>query len=138
MAGRIDTWRKQKALQESQEAAELDTQISDFNIKREDWKCVSDYKKALAENKRQSIQGRLEKWREENAQAKLTKQEEDEARAYEFQLKTQEREDVLNYRAKLDNDRRQSLAYRLDCARKDKVELHVYNITYSNVMSTLS
>jgi len=121
MAGRLDTWRKQRSIQEEQEAQELEAKIEDLNLKREDWKCVKQSKEDQTKKERQSIQDRLEKWRAENAKAKLSEAEAAEARTYEFELKTQEREDVMNYRAKLDNDRRQSLAYRLDCARKDKV-----------------
>jgi hypothetical protein len=99
---------------------ELETSISDLNLKREDWKSVQEYKVNESKKERESIQSRLEKWRAEKSQEKLSKTEETEAAAYEFELRRQEHEDVINYKSKLEHDRRQSLAYRLDSARKDK------------------
>lgn len=120
IAQRLDSWRNQKKIEESQREQELDSSITDFNLKQEDWRCVQEYKANESKKERESIQARLEKWRAENAQQKLSKAEESEASAYEFELRRQEHEDVLNYKSKLEQDRRQSLAYRLDCARKDK------------------
>lgn len=122
MAGRLDVWRKQKQLQEAKEASELEAKIADLNIKRDDWKDVQEHKQHLKEEEKLSIQERLAQWRAENAKAKLTHAEEVEAAAYDFELRTQEREDVQNYKAELEHGRRQSLAYRLECARKDKVK----------------
>ena len=120
MAGRLDVWRQHKDFEENKRNAEHEDSLSDLNKRREDWLEIQLKKKEIAQQERNSIRKNLDQWREETKLMNLTEKEEAEAASYEFQLKTQEREDVLNYKKKLEEERRQSLAFRLEAARSDK------------------
>jgi len=78
------------------------------------------YKKQLEENRRQSLAGRLDKWREEKQREKQQKEEEALAKEYEDELQRQAREDMKQFKVQQEENRRCSLAYRLDKAKKDK------------------
>ena len=120
LASRLDTWREHRALDAAEKDADLNQLIEDIHARRSDWEARNQDKAEQKRRERESIANRLDKWREETAQLRLTEIEKAEAEAYEFELRSQEREDVVNYQKQLADDRRESLAYRLASAREDK------------------
>jgi len=72
------------------------------------------------QNRRASLMGRLDKWREEKAEESKQAEQKAIADAIERELEDGARQDELGYKASLDKQRRTSLAYRLDKARKDR------------------
>lgn len=120
IAGRIEEWRKQKnvemEMQREQEHHELDL----IHTRHADWKDVQSYKDELERRKRESLAFRLDKWREDRNLDQKSKEQEDLAREMEAELTREANEDVENYRKTQKEARRQSLAYRLDKARKDR------------------
>lgn len=120
LAGRLDIWRQHKHIETDEKLDELNQSIEEINLRRDDWTARNEYKKDQDKKTRESIADRLNKWREENAQIKLSKTEQMEAERYDFELRAQEHLDVTNYKAQLEIERRESLAYRLASAREDK------------------
>jgi len=72
------------------------------------------------QNRRESLMGRLDKWREEKAEESKQAEQKAIADAIERELEYGAYQDELKYKASLEKQRRTSLAYRLDKARKDR------------------
>jgi hypothetical protein len=72
------------------------------------------------QNRRESLMGRLDKWREEKAEESKQAEQKAIADAIERELEYGAYQDELKYKASLEQQRRTSLAYRLDKARKDR------------------
>lgn len=116
IAGRLDHWREQKTVEQSQLNSTRQQTVELFQTRRLEHQDVQQYKKELIQRDRQSLAGRLQKWREEKVDPGIQAV----ADQIERELQEQAHEDVKNYRAKLEQERRESLAYRLEKARKDK------------------
>lgn len=116
MAGRLDHWREQKHTEQTMQAAAKNEELDLLRTRQLDHQDVQEYKKSLVQRDRQSLAGRLQKWREQREDPGVKAM----AAAIERELQAQELEDVRNHRAKLEQQRRESLAYRLEKARKDK------------------
>lgn len=120
VAFRLDEWRQQKSVEEelnrSMEHQELDL----IHTRHADWKDVQAYKEEEDRRRRESLAFRLDKWREEKSLEQKSKEQEELAKEIENELCRQAREDVETYRTEQKESRRQSLAYRLDKARKDR------------------
>lgn len=120
IAARLDSWREQKQIDDDIKSDEFQDAIDNFSMRRQDWQARNEAKAQAEIDRRASIAARLQKWRDENAQMKLTKLEASEAEKYNQELQAQEREDVLNYKLKCQEERRQSMSHRLASAREDK------------------
>ena len=84
---------------------------------------AQDVKKALdAEKKRdrQSLSARLDKWRRDKEQQKLTDAQRIHAEAITRELEAQARNDVDQYRLEQRKQRRESLAMRVNAAKQDR------------------
>jgi hypothetical protein len=116
MAGRLDHWREEKRAAQTEVYATRECEKDLLRSRQLDHQDMQEYKKSLVVRDRQSLAGRLQKWREqkEDPDVKVL------AAAVERELQEQELEDVRAYRLKLEQERRESLAYRLEKARKDK------------------
>ena len=119
LAERLDAWRTEKAT----DAAQLDKthqkELEDLDQRHEDWRAVQSFKQEEIVSRRQSLAGRLDKWREEKKLLSVQAQQAEEARLLELELRHAEQEDVNSYRSQLENERRASLTARLDKARAD-------------------
>lgn len=120
MAGRIDEWRSQKAVEKSIEEEQKDSLIQDLELRHNDWADVQAYRAQQEKHNRMSLAQRLDKWREEKKYDSKVKTEELEAEVLAAELKQQEAEDLRAYEDKIRQSRRESLSYRLEKARKDK------------------
>jgi hypothetical protein len=120
VAFRLDEWRKHKGVEDelsrSMEHGELDL----IHTRHADWKDVQAYKEEEERNRRESLAFRLDKWREEKSLEQKNKEQQEIAREIDNELSCQARDDVQEYRNQVKESRRQSLAYRLDKARKDR------------------
>ena len=116
MAGRLDHWREQKQVESTEQQVAKEQTIDLLSTRRLDHQDVQKYKSELVQRDRMSLAGRLQKWREEKEDptAKI------QAEAIERELQEAALEDVKNYRLKEAHGRRESLAYRLEKARKDR------------------
>jgi hypothetical protein len=81
-----------------------------------------EYKKSIAERDRTSLAGRLDEWRKQRAVESDSEErlQQQEADLYERELKIQAVQDAKNLEDLQKKSKRDSLAYRLDKARKDK------------------
>lgn len=116
IAGRLDHWRDQKTVEQTELNATKKQTVELFQTRRLEHQDVQQYKKELIQRDRQSLAGRLQKWREQKVDPGIQAV----ADQIERELQEQAHEDVKNYRATLEQQRRESLAYRLEKARKDK------------------
>mmetsp|Transcript_5230 Transcript_5230/g.8620 ORF Transcript_5230/g.8620 Transcript_5230/m.8620 type:complete len:600 (-) Transcript_5230:154-1953(-) len=120
LLGRLDTWRAQRQVESAQQQQQQEELQLDIIQRHEDWLDIQEAKKDYKERARQSVLWRLDKWRETKdieMQEAITKQlAEDTAR----ELFLQEYEDVMQYKQEQEDLRRQSLAYRLDHASREK------------------
>eukprot|EP00428_Durinskia_dybowskii_P062108 CAMPEP_0170386926 /NCGR_PEP_ID=MMETSP0117_2-20130122/17293_1 /TAXON_ID=400756 /ORGANISM="Durinskia baltica, Strain CSIRO CS-38" /LENGTH=576 /DNA_ID=CAMNT_0010642777 /DNA_START=136 /DNA_END=1866 /DNA_ORIENTATION=- len=116
MAGRLDNWREQKHITEAELNTSKNMEKDLMKSRHLDHQDMQQYKKSLVQRDRQSLAGRLQKWREEKEDPGVKAM----AAAVERELQEAELEDVRNYRSKLEQNRRDSLAYRLEKARKDR------------------
>lgn len=120
IAGRLDSWRDQRVVQKGLEDKEFDSYTDTMTSRRNDWTDIQSYKQSLARRDRQSLAGRLDKWREEKCIEARRREQVAEAREYEAELQRQAMEDLRAYESTLQSSRRDSLAYRLEKARQDK------------------
>lgn len=119
IVGRLDAWRNQKAIENEIKNIEVETKADMFFTREQDWRDIQDYKSNQTKKERESLAGRLEKWRRDKAHDNWVKSEDDEAAEIEKELKEQCIEDLRKYEESLKEDRRKSLAYRLDKSKKD-------------------
>jgi len=120
ITGRLDEWRIQKQKDLKSKAEELAREQQNLEVRRQEWQDVEIFKKKQQQRERQSIAGRLEAWRQEKSIEARIKAEKEEEEEYEFLLLQQEIDDVKAFEANAKKARKQSLAYRLDKAKKDK------------------
>lgn len=120
LLGRLDTWRAQRQVEdELQQKQQEDLQL-DVIQRHEDWLDIQEAKKEYKERARQSVMWRLDKWREEkDEEMKLAMERQMEEDA-QRELLLQEYEDVMQYKQDQEDMRRQSLAFRLDQASREK------------------
>jgi hypothetical protein len=116
VAGRLDHWREQKQVGEKELCTIKENERELLQTRQLDHQDMLQYKKQLVQRDRQSLAGRLQKWREQKEDPGVKVM----AAALERELQEQANEDVRNYQLKLETQRRESLAYRLEKARKDK------------------
>lgn len=119
MAGRLDDWRRQKAEAEQERVEQLERDVESLELRREDWKIREAAKTQEQHEQREETANRLDQWRKEKMVEAAWKAEDVEREALERELRAAELEDVHNYQAKLQDERRQSLAFRLDKSRID-------------------
>lgn len=124
IANRINSWRAEKQLEQQQLRKKEEEELDLLQTRAIDWKEVQSYKSELEQRKRESLAFRLDKWREEKSHEVRQKEAEQLARDMEIDLNRQADEDVQRYRDSQKQNRRQSLTYRLDKAKKD----HDYDI----------
>ena len=93
--------------------------MEQLELRREDWKAREAAKKEQKHEERKETVDRLDQWRKEKTIEAAWKAEDAERDALERELQAAELEDVRNFHAKLQADRRQSLAFRLDKSRID-------------------
>jgi hypothetical protein len=86
----------------------------------QDWKDIQSYKENQAKHDRESLAGRLQKWKEETELEAKQRRQQEEVDQINRELAFQEYEDMRAYERQMRENRRQSLAYRLDKAKKDK------------------
>lgn len=120
IAGRLDQWREQKEVVKTNLNDTKQKTIKDFQLKQQDHKDVQNFKEKLAKRDRKSLADRLMKWREEKMDSTREASQKAIADAIERELVEQAYQDEVNYKALLTQQRRESLAYRLDKARQDK------------------
>lgn len=120
LIGRLDKWREEKHLDEEAHKQEVGLNHEEAELRLQDWHDLQEYKKALAQRDRESLERRLEKWREERTVEAEAQALQAEQEHMERELFAQECEDVMLYREEEEASRRQSLAYRLVVARRDR------------------
>jgi hypothetical protein len=99
--------------------AEMLNELQLLQSRHEDWKCVQAYKQELEHRKRESLQFRISKWKQEKSLEQEQKEQELLAKQLESELTKLAYQDVQQYRTQCDENRRQSLQYRLDKMKKD-------------------
>lgn len=119
VAGRLDVWRKHKVEAENDRLGRLDKEVERLELRREDWKTREAAKVEEKHAQREETVERLDQWRKEKTMEAAWEAEEAEREALERELQAAELDDVRHYQAKLQDDRRQSLAFRLDKSRID-------------------
>lgn len=120
LANRLNMWRIQRQSEQEEEQAEMERKREEYQLRQDDWKDIQRYKDIQAKRDRESLACRLEHWREEkDLDAKLKAQQLD-AEQINRELYEQELEDVRAYEDSVKQQRKQSLMYRLDKAKKDK------------------
>lgn len=120
LAFRLDEWRKHKQADESAEREEMQQREEAMQTRYEEWKDIQNYKQELTKNARESLCWRLNKWRNERSHEQQQELERLEALEIERELQRQELEDIKAYKQSLKEARKQSLAFRLNEARKVK------------------
>lgn len=120
LAGRLETWREHRQLESQQKEEEKDSMLHEFEVKKLCWLDEQEEKTEKAKRDRLSLQWRREKYHEEKDLEEEMKRRREEELEVERQLLQQEYEDVLMYQAEQEALRRQSLAYRLDAAARDR------------------
>ena len=149
LAGRLDEWRAQRSAQEALREAHDQDERGLLESKRANWVDANEHKHALDQKRRESLAFRLDEWRAQKQVGRRTRlpaaslslnslsptslslphlcqvaerenNERAEAERIEWELRQQEAEDVATYRQACDRSRRESLAARLDKARKDR------------------
>lgn len=120
LAGRLETWRTHRQLEEMQKIDEKESLQHEFEIKKLCWMDEKEEKEERKRRDRLSLQWRREKYHEEKDLEEEMKRRRDEEIEIERQLLQQEYEDILMYQAEQEALRRQSLAYRLDTAARDR------------------
>jgi len=120
LSGRLDAWRSERAqsakLQESEQICAMEL----LQDRQNNWQALQAYKLDESTSRRQSLAGRLDCWRAEKKQFTEQQEQEEEARLLERELKDAEVEDVRRHKASIEENRRSSLAQRLEKARIDK------------------
>jgi hypothetical protein len=119
MAGRLDKWRQEKEQAEEQKIEASNASIEGFERKREDWKAVESFRKEQKQQQHQEVASGLDKWRDERQMEAAWKAEEDEKANLERELHNADVEDVKAYQQSQRDNRRKSLAFRLDKARSE-------------------
>lgn len=118
IAGRLNIWRKQRSAErEKMELKQLE-ESSRFEVRHQDWSDIEQYKLKQCAKQRESLAGRLAKWRQDKAYDNWMQSEAEEAREIEQQLKDQAYEDMKAYERKQNELKRQSLAFRLEASKK--------------------
>ena len=120
LANRLDVWRMQRTLVQEEEYEEQQSRVEECRVRQEDWQDIQRYKETQAKRDRESLAGRLQKWKEEKEFTGHLRSQEHEAEQIERELAQQELEDIHEYQEDSKRKRKQSLAYRLDKARKDQ------------------
>jgi hypothetical protein len=120
LAGRLETWREHRQVEMQQKEAEKDNMLHEFEVKKLCWLDEQEEKSEKAKRDRLSLQWRREKAHEEKDLEEEMKRRREEELEVERQLLQQEYDDVLMYQAEQEALRRQSLAYRLDAAARDR------------------
>jgi hypothetical protein len=111
-------WRTQKAIENELATKQAEHEKDLLDARRDDWVEVNNYKRSEDNKRRESIAMRLDHWRQQRFQEQKEKSDAQEAEEIEWQLKQQEMEDVKAYEERMKAERRESLAYRLEQARK--------------------
>lgn len=120
LCNRSEIWRTQKERERELEKAREEEELSLLKKREEDWKDVQRYKQQEARQRRESLAGRLDKWREEKKNEQKKHIDSTLVEQMERELEQQALKDVQAYHESMKESRRQSLAYRLDKAKKDK------------------
>lgn len=134
LAFRLQEWREQKAVVEGVASDAKKEESSLAASRASDWKDVQSYKDQQLKRDRESLAGRLKQWhavREvEESNHKLAL----EAAHIEAELAQQCHDDVKKYEARQKAAARQSLAYRLEKASKDR-EFDAGQIAFRTLVS---
>ena len=119
LAGRLDTWRAQRSVEERMDNARDEDDRSLLHTKHANWVDTNEHKKRLDTARRESLAVRLDEWRRQKVVVEKDNSEKSEAERIEWELKQQDAEDIKTYREVCRASRRESLAMRLDKARND-------------------
>jgi hypothetical protein len=120
LANRLEENKLNKSFEEDVKIEKQKELQDSFTIRHENWLDVNNYKQQLVKKGRESLAGRLDKWREEKNYDEKLKADKQEADEYEQLLNMQAIEDMKSYEEKQVANRKQSLCYRLDKHRQDK------------------
>jgi hypothetical protein len=120
LASKLNSWRNEKDVEKQLELQEDMQRQKDLNARHEDWLDVEFYKSEMVRSQRESLVGRLDKWRVEKTLEVQQQQERAEAEEFDLLLRTQTQHDVETFRKEIEQNRRASLAGRLDKGRKDR------------------
>ena len=120
IANRLQIWRSQKIVEEEENQLENDTEHDLIETKRMNWIDGVESKKLEEGNKRQSLAFRLSEWRKQKQNEKKEQVIRTEAEEIEWQLQDAVVKDVQIYKESLKKRDRESLAMRLEKARKGK------------------
>ena len=64
MAGRLNQWKVQREIEKNLNDYDKDYEIDLMESRHEDWKDIEEYKKSQLQRDRESLAGRLDKWRQ--------------------------------------------------------------------------
>ena len=120
LVARLDLWRTQRNQELEMKQKDQEKLQLQLIQRHEDWLDVQEAKKEYKDRERQSILWRLDKWRETKDLELQEAMKKQIAEDTERDLFLQEYEDVLQYKQEQEDLRRQSLAYRLDQASREK------------------
>ena len=120
LENRLDVWRMQRSLEQEEQYKDQQNRQEESRVRQEDWQDIQRYKETQTRKERESLAGRLQKWKEEKEITQRIHTQEQEAEQIERELAQQELDDLQAYQEVLKRKRKQSLAYRLDKARKDQ------------------
>ena len=119
LAGRLNVWRQHKTASEEEAMNKRDEEIERLEARRADWMQAEAARKEELHDQRVEISNNLDKWREEKALEAAWKAEDDDKATIERELQAAELDDVRCFKEHLQDQRRQSLAFRIDKHRAD-------------------
>ena len=119
MTRRINAWKEQQHKQ--QQLVETDKQEIKGQLQSaaEGWQDVNAYKAREADDRRQSMAGRVDKWKDDKAIETAISAEQQEAENISMELRSAAWKDEQAYKKKLQMDRRASMASRVEKAKVD-------------------
>lgn len=120
IAFRLQCWRQEKKNSEQRHQLHAEQEKFDLLLRSEDHKALQEHKLKEKKSERESLAGRLQEWREQRDAEKERAAIEDEAKQIELELKRQEQEDIAAFEEAASRSRRQSLAFRLEEAKRGK------------------
>jgi hypothetical protein len=120
LAGRLHMWRSQRTVEAAMDDAKHGEERALLQTKHDNWVDATAHQRRIDDRRRASLAFRLDEWRAQKQVAEKEGGERAEAERIEWELRQQEAEDVATYRQACDASRRESLAVRLDKARKDR------------------
>lgn len=114
-------YHQEKVILDELKKKEAEIEHDFLNSKYEGWKDINEYQEVEQQKRRDSLCFRLNQWRKEKKENEIREKEAAFEREQEARLQEACREDVRKYHELEKQKRRESLQYRLNKARSDRI-----------------